>query len=46
MMIRLPRVAEGAVFPCTRGVDMWLFRFQSALIASRSPPEWISDLKM
>ena len=23
-----------------------LFRFQSALIAPRSPPEWISDRKM
>jgi len=26
--------------------DYGLFRFQSALIAPRSPPEWISDRKM
>jgi hypothetical protein len=30
-----------------RGVAVFrLFRFQSALIAPRSPPEWISDRKM
>jgi hypothetical protein len=38
---------QAKIAPQTLMNDVYgLFRFQSALIAPRSPPEWISDRKM